>query len=138
MGDAPLRTVRRLSGQVTILRGEPQRALAKRIIDAAPVDAVVSVKAPTRTLDQNSLLWAMLSDVSRAAPDGRRHTPDVWKALFLSACGHAVQFETGLDGHPFPIGFRSSRLTKGQMSDLIEFISSYGAEKGVKWTGSAA
>ena len=49
----------------------------------------------------------------------------------MSACGHAVQFEMGLDGKPFPVGFRSSRLTKKQFSDLIEFIYSWCAEKGL-------
>ena len=74
----------------------------------------------------------MLSDVSRAKPDGRCHTPEVWKALFMQACGHEVQFENGLvDGSPFPVGFRSSRLTKARMSELIEFIYSWGTEHGV-------
>ncbi len=76
----------------------------------------------------------MLSDVSRAMTDGRRHTAEVWKTLFMHACGHAVQFETGLNGQPFPTGFRSSQLTKSQMGELIEFIYSFGAEKGVVWT----
>lgn len=120
--------------QTIILHGKAQRELAKRLIDAAPVDAVVKVSAPGRTLDQNSKLWAMLSDVSRAKPEGRTHTPEVWKALFMGACGHAVQFEQGLDGTPFPVGFRSSRLTKAQMIDLIEFIYAYGSQHGVVWT----
>ena len=120
--------------QTIILRGQSQRDLAKRMIDAAPTDAVVKIGAPGRTLSQNDKMWAMISDVSRAKPEGRTHTPEIWKALFMSACGHAVQFEQGLDGTPFPIGFRSSRLSKPQMSDLIEFIYSYGAEHGVVWS----
>lgn len=120
--------------QTIILHGKSQRDFAKRLIDLAPQDAVVKIAAAGRTLSQNDRLWAMLSDVSRAKPEGRKHTPEVWKALFMSACGHAVQFENGLDGTPFPVGFRSSRLTKAQMSDLIEFISAYGAEHGVAWS----
>ena len=120
--------------QTVILRGQSQRDLAKRLIDAAPVDGVVKIGAPGRTLSQNDKMWAMISDVSRAKPEGRTHTPEIWKPLFMSACGHAVQFEQGLDGTPFPIGFRSSRLSKHQMSDLIEFIYSYGAEHGVVWS----
>jgi hypothetical protein len=120
-----------------ILRGKSQRDLAKQMIDRAPVDAVVKVSAPGRTLSQNDKLWALLSDLSRAKPDGRMHTPEMWKALTMHACGHAVQFENGLDGQPFPTGFRSSRLTKQQMSDLIEFIYAYGSERGVVWTEPA-
>ena len=120
--------------QTIILRGPEQRALAKRLIDAAPVDGVVKIGAAKRSTEQNDKMWAMLSDISRAKPEGRMHTPETWKALFMSACGHAVQFEHGLDGQPFPVGFRSSRLTKAQMSDLIEFIYSYGSEHGVVWS----
>lgn len=123
-----------MRGQTIILRGQDQRSLAKNMIDAAPVNAVVNIREARRSLDQNAKLWAMLSDVSHARPDGRRHTPDVWKALFMSACGYSVQFETGLDGRPFPLGFASSKLTVAEMRDLIEFIYAYGAEHGVKWT----
>lgn len=120
--------------QTVILHGASQRSFAKSLIDRAPADAVLTIRESTRTLDQNAKLWSMLSDISRARPDGRRHTPEVWKALVMHACGHAVQFEHGLDGQPFPIGFRSSRLSKSQMSDLIEFVSEYGARHGVRWT----
>lgn len=126
-----------MTGQTVILAGLSQRILAKRLIDAAPTGAVVNVREAKRTLDQNARLWALLSDVSRAKPEGRTHTAEVWKALFMSACGHAVQFETGLDGTPFPVGFRSSRLTKAQMSDLQEFISAWGSERGVRWSDEA-
>lgn len=125
-----------MSGQVVILRGDAQRTLAKRLVDLAPVDAVVTLSAPKRTQDQNNLLWSLLSDLSRAKPDGRKHTPEGWKNLAMHACGWAVQFENGLDGQPFPVGFRSSRLTKSEMSDLIEFILSYGARYDIKWSGS--
>jgi hypothetical protein len=120
--------------QTVIIRGQSQRDLAKRLIDAAPIDAIVSVKEATRNEDQNALMWVLLSDISRAKPNGRRHTPDMWKALMMKACGHHVQFLEGLDGEPFPIGFRSSRLTVKQMADLITFILSYGDENGVAWS----
>lgn len=120
--------------QVVHLLGNYQRELAKKLIDKAPANAVVKISPEKRSDDQNAKMWAMLSDVSRAKPEGRRHIPEVWKCLFMQACGHEVAFEHGLDGRPFPIGFHSSKLTKAQMSDLIEFIYSYGAKHGVKWS----
>lgn len=120
--------------QTVILRGHAQRVLAKNMIDAAPINAVVRIAPEKRSADQNAKMWAMLSDISRAKPEGRRHTPEVWKCLFMAACGHEVAFETGLDNRPFPIGFHSSKLTKAQMSDLIEFIAAYGAQNNVKWS----
>lgn len=117
--------------QTVILSDHQQRAIAKHLIDAAPDGGVVTVSGPKRSLDQNAKMHALLSELSRAKPEGRRHTPEVWKALMMNACGHQVQFEHGIDGLPFPVGFRSSRLTVAQMSDLIEFIHEYGARHSV-------
>lgn len=120
--------------QVIILRGKPQRDLARQMIEAAPKDAVVRIAPQSRTIDQNALLWALLSDVARSKPMGRCHTAEVWKELFCHACGHAVQFEIGLNGQPFPTGFRTSKMSKAQMADLITFVMSWGAEHGVRWS----
>lgn len=121
-------------GQTIILHGN--RETAHRVIDCAPVGSVVNVKPPRRSLDQNAKLWAMLSDISRAKPDGRSLTPDVWKSLFLHSLDHSIRFEMALDGQGMvPVGFRTSRMTKDQMADLITFIDEYGARHGVQWSG---
>lgn len=121
--------------QTVILVGDSQRSFAKQLIDKAPKNAVVSIKEATRSNEQSAKMYAMLSDISRAKPDGRRWTPDTWKAAFMNSTGHQVQFCEGLDNSgPFPLGFRSSRLTVKQMSDLIEVITEYGSRHGVRWT----
>ncbi|WP_226780304.1 recombination protein NinB [Oceaniglobus trochenteri] len=120
--------------QTVILRGDTQRRFAKGLIDRAPVDAVVRISEATRNADQNARMWAMLSDISRAKPEGRKWVPEVWKCAFMQSLGHQVQFCEGLDGSgPFPIGFRSSRLTVRQMADLITVIAEYGDRHGVQW-----
>ncbi len=126
------------NGQTIRLNGQWAVAQAHRLIERAPPGSVLNIREASRTGEQNDKMWAMISDVSRAKPEGRTHTTEVWKALFMAACGHAVQFENGLNGQPFPIGFRSSRLTKAQMSDLIESIYEYGARHGVAWSEPAA
>jgi hypothetical protein len=120
--------------QTVILSTPNARRAAKALIDAAPVDGVVKISGPVRNADQNAKMWAMISDISRAQPDGRKHTPETWKALFMHALGHETRFEMGLNGEPFPIGFRSSRLTVGQMADLITFIAEYGDRHRVQWS----
>lgn len=120
--------------QTVILRSHQQRVLAKNLIDAAPANAIIKISPENRTLDQNSKLWAMLSDISRAKPEGRRHIPEVWKCVFMAALGYETAFEMGLDNRPFPIGFKSSKLNKHQMSDLIEYVYAYGAQHNVKWS----
>lgn len=121
-------------GQTIILVGQPQRNLAEKIVRSAAPGAVVTVKPPGRTKSQSDKMWAMLTEVSRQKPEGRMHTPDVWKGLVMQACGHEVQWIEGLSGDPFPVGYRSKNLSKREMIDLIDWIYAYGAEHGVKFS----
>jgi len=123
--------------QTLILDSRYRRDQAHKLVDAAPIGAVLTIAPPKRTVPQNDRFHAMLSDVSRAMPGGRKHTPEVWKAIFMNACGYPVQFETGLSGEPFPVGFRSSRLSKRQMGELMDFIEAWGAENGVTFGDEA-
>jgi hypothetical protein len=117
-----------------ILEGDFSRARAKMLIDKAPHGYVAELREPKRTLEQNDLMWSLLTKISVACPGGHRFTPDEWKSRFMQACGWECQFLPGIaDGRPFPVGFRSSKLTKGQMSNLIEFILAWGAEQGIDW-----
>lgn len=99
----------------------------------APWGTRVEFKAAKRTLDQNSRLWAMLTDVATQVDHcGKRYTPDQWKVLFMHACGREVQFLPALDGSTFiPWGQSSSDLSKAEMSELIDFMGAWGAEHGV-------
>lgn len=124
-------------GHTTVLISIPARERAKLLVDRAPDGYVANVAEPRRTGDQNDKMWAMLSDVSVSQPEGRKHTPEDWKAIFCNAAGWEVQFIEGLDGRPFPSGFRTSRMTKKQMSDLIGYIQAYGDTHGVRWTDRA-
>lgn len=119
---------------VVVIRTHSQREMAKRYVDAAPEGCVVKFTVAERSQSQNNKLWAMLSQVSKAKPDGKRHTPEQWKALFMHALGHECLFMEGLNGEAFPTGFKTSRLSKAQMSELIEFIYAWGAENGVEFS----
>lgn len=91
-----------------ILDSHYRREQAHKLVDAAPVGAVVTVAPPKRTRDQNSLMWTLLSTLSIAKPEGRQWTPETWKCAFLHSLGHQIQFAEGLNNSgPFPIGFRS-------------------------------
>lgn len=111
------------------------RETIHRVIDCAPRGSVVNVKPPRRTLDQNAKMHAMLSDISRAKPGGRVLPPEVWKALFMHEAGFKCTFEPSLDGSGVvPLGFKSSRLSKAEFSDLIECINAFAAEHGVEFS----
>lgn len=124
-----------MAGQTVRLVGPSQRTLAHQLIEKAPQNAIVNIKEETRSNEQNSMLWSLLSDISRAKPQGRVLEPDLWKCLFMSACGHKVRFEPDLEGDGVvPIGFRSSRLNKSQLSELLECIMAFGAEHNIRWS----
>jgi hypothetical protein len=121
--------------QTVILRGDSQRHFAKHLIEIAPTDAVVSIREANRSNDQNAKMWAMLSDISRAKPEGRKWNPETWKCAFMHVLGHQVKFCEGLDASgPFPLGFKSSRLTVRQMADLITCIQEYGDRRQIRWS----
>ena len=124
-----------MTGQTIRLVGDSQRDHAKRMIDCAPPESVVNIREATRSGEQNAKLWAMLSDVARAKPQGRALSTDIWKALFMAEAGFKPRFEPSLDGQGVvPVGYKSSGLRKAEFSDLIEAIYAYGAEHGVLWS----
>ena len=117
-----------------VLTSKFNRERAAALIHKAPDGYVATIAEPTRTLDQNNRMWSMLTDISVSMPLGRRHTPDDWKAIAMNACSWECAFLEGLDGRPFPIGFRSSKLSKSQMSTLIDWLQAFGDENEVRWS----
>ena len=121
--------------QTFVLTGAYRRSQAHKCIDAAPEGHVAKISAPRRSNEQNDKMWAMLSDVSRAKPEGRNYPPEIWKALAMDMAGHKPRFEPSLDGNGVVCcGYRSSRLTVAEMSDVIEAIAAYAAEQGIRLT----
>jgi len=117
-----------------ILRNEHIKDRALHFIKIAPVDTMVKFYSPKRTIPQNDKMWAMLSEIADQADlNGVKHTPETWKAIFMNGLGHEIRFVLGMNDEPFPVGFRSSKLSKDQMKDLIELIYMFGAENGVEF-----
>lgn len=122
-----------------VITGMGSREKAKRWIERAPTGTRIEFKATKRTLPQNDKMWAMLTDVAaQATHAGRKFGTDEWKAIFLHALGRETQFVPSLDGATFlPLTNRSSDLSKSEMSDLIELMLAWGAERGIVWSGDA-
>ena len=63
---------------------------------------------------------------------GEKWDPEDYKAAFLKAMGKRLRFMPSLDGQGVvAIGYRSSRLSKDEMAEMIERIYEYGASRGV-------
>lgn len=91
-------------------------------------------EADQRTLDQNSKLWAMLTDVSRQVNwYGRNLSVWAWKDIFTASLKRQ-DVVPGIDGGFVVLGEHTSRYTKAQMSELLELISAFGANHKVVWT----
>ena len=119
----------------TLLVSPHSRQRAKDLIDKAEHGWVATLAEPRRTNAQSDKMWAMLSDISKAEPGGEKYTPDEWKPRIMHACGWECQFLPGiLDGRPFPVGFRSSQMSRKQMSAMIDWMQAWGDEMGVQWS----
>jgi hypothetical protein len=121
-------------GQTVRLVSDRARQIAAELAFKAPHGSVANYRPPTRTPSQNDKMWAMLSDIARQKPEGRDLTTDKWKSLFMDAIGIPADWEPGINGGVVNVGYRSSRLSKEQMSEMIEQMYAYGAEHGVEWT----
>ncbi len=122
-----------MSRALLIIRDDTQRRRAIEWCKKVPEGTRIEFKQPQRTLEQSSLLWAMLSDIaSQKTHAERKYTPDQWKVIMMHACGREVQFIPALDGTTFiPWGQSSSDLSKREMSELIDFMQAWGAMNGV-------
>jgi len=122
-----------LGRALLILETTDDRNKAVNWIGKAPVGTRVEFKASKRTLPQNDLLWALLTEFAQQySHNGIKYEPSQWKAIFLHAFGREVSFLPSLDGKTFlPIEMSSSDLSKQEMTDFIEFIIKEAAERGV-------
>lgn len=122
-----------MSRALLVLHSDEKRAKAIDWIRRAPKETRVLFTGPKRTLDQNSKLWAMLTDVStQLAWHGQRLSPDDWKLVFLASLKQEMRLVPNIDGNGFvQLGRSSSDLSKEEMGDLFEIIAAFGAQHGV-------
>lgn len=115
-----------------LVHAEARRRASQAVSDA-PDGYVVRITPPTRSLDQNARLWAMLGEVSRQVDwYGKKLTPEDWKHVF-SASIRKLDVVPNLDGTGFvALGMSTSRMTKHELSDLMELIAAFCAERGIE------
>ena len=122
-----------MSRALVILDSPMARSRAASWVMKAPSGTRCEFKASKRSLPQNDRMWSMLTEIARQVPwHGLTLKPDDWKLIFLDALKRELRAVPNLDGTGFVnIGRSSSDLTKQEMSDLIELIHAFGAERGV-------
>jgi hypothetical protein len=118
--------------RIFILAHDEARRNAAQAVQAAPHGYCVTISEPTRTLEQNALLWPLLTRLSKQVTwHGAKLSPDDWKAM-LTASLTRQRSAPAIDGNGFVVfGERTSTYTKSMFSELIELTYSFGAQHGV-------
>jgi hypothetical protein len=117
---------------LTALNTPHQRAVARRAIDKAPEGYVCEVREAKRSDPQNAAMWSLLGQIAKQRPthNGVAMTPELYKCVLMNALGSEMVMMPNLDGDGyFPLGHRSSALTKGEMTDLIELGLAFAARE---------
>lgn len=98
-------------------------------------DDGVSIKLRTRTLEQNALMWAVLTDLSKqCAHFGQHYSPEDWKDILTASLKGELRMTPTLDGQRMVLlGLRTSKMSAKQMTDLIDLGHAHGAANGVVW-----
>lgn len=95
---------------------------------------ILEVKEFTRTVEQNSKLWAMLAEVSAQVNwHGQKLSNEDWKNVF-SAAMNQQRVVPNIDSTGFVVlGKSTSKMSVAEMMDMIELIQAFGAQHGVKF-----
>ena len=94
----------------------------------------LEVRPEKRSDAQNRRLWAMLGEIARQVDwYGQKLTAEEWKHVF-SASLAKQKVVPGLDGGFVVLGLSTSKMTKGEMSDMQTLMEAFGAEKGVTFS----
>jgi hypothetical protein len=120
--------------QTFILSNPMSRERCFKAVATAGDDWVVTVSEPKRSLQQNALMWALLTDLAEQVDwHGLQLTAENWKDMCTAAI-KKQQVVPGLDGGFVVLGTSTSKMSKLEMNELIEFIYAFGAQHGVKFT----
>lgn len=128
-----------MNKQYFILANQLVRDRAISAVREARDGMVVEVKEPTRTLEENAKLHAMLTELSRELYwYGKKLNVEIWKRLCVAAWlrekGEKPLLIPSLDNAGVDIIYeKTSQMSVKQVSELIEWVYAFGAENGVEF-----
>jgi len=114
---------------------------AAAAVAGAPDGYHVTIQPPTRSLDQNAKIHAMIADIMRQDPEHRGVDHAAWKLLFMDDAFHetadpefGVKMVPNLRGDGYlVVNPKTSQLSMARMAILIEAMYRYGAQNGISW-----
>jgi len=103
----------------------------------------LELREEKRSNAENRLLHSLIGEIAAQKEwAGRKRDAEIWKRLLVAAwCrvrGESVEILPALDGHGVDIvPARTSKLTKAECADLIEFVYAWATENDVRFTAQA-
>lgn len=118
-----------------LIHQEARRRAVQAVL-YAPEGHVVTIKPPTRSLDANAKLHAILGELSAQMPyGGKMRSIATWKAIIVSAHSIATNEPTeitcGLEGEFLNLRESTASMSVARMSSLIEYALAYCAMNNV-------
>ena len=96
------------------------------------------VRPEKRSGEQNARMWAMLSELaSQVEWHGQKLSKEEWKDVMTSALKRQ-KVVPGIDGGFVVLGYSTSRMSKGDMSELMELVAAFGAQHNVEFADAIA
>ena len=117
------------------------RRRAVQAVQTAPDGYQVTIKEPSRSGEQNSAQWPILDAFSKQLGwpvNGKmvNMSPDEWKDVLSAAFRQeTTRIAHGLDGGVVMLGMRTSKMSKKEFSDWLEFLHQVAADRDVKLIG---
>lgn len=114
------------------------RAHALQAVEDAPEGYVITISEPTRNLEQNAAQWPILqafADQLQWPVNGAMEwlTADEWKDILTAAFKReTVRVAMGLDGGMVMLGSRTSKFSKAQFSEWLDFLNATAAVRDVE------
>lgn len=98
-----------------------------------PVKVTLQECKATRTLEQNSRLWLLLTAVAKQKQwpvdgDMQHLSPEDWKDIFTASLRRHQRVAKGIEGGFVMLGARTSRMSVGEMVELQDLIEAFMAE----------
>lgn len=117
------------------LTGELAKKAVCSAVQSAPEGYVATLAEPTRNLDQNAAQWPILEAFSVQLQwpiNGQmcQITADDWKDILTCAFrNESPRIAMGLSGGMVLLGQRTSKFSKREFSDWLEFLHATAAER---------
>ena len=124
-----------MARQFFVLISDAVRARAASAMAAAPNGSRVEIKGPTRSLPQNDLMWARLTEIAEKIEwHGMKLSADDYKDI-LTAGLRKTRIVPNMDGDGFvALGMRTSDMTTPEMAVFLDLIDAFAAQNGVIFT----